>query len=68
MRRRKEIVFLSKGAASSGEELLAMVEKLERQMREAAKAFEFEKAAELRDRVKALKTRDLTGLSDSKAS
>jgi excinuclease ABC subunit B len=46
----------------SAEELLEMVELLEKRMREAAKAFEFEKAAELRDRVKALKTRDLTGI------
>jgi protein-arginine kinase activator protein McsA len=29
-------------------------------MREAAKRFEFEKAAQLRDRVKALKTNELT--------
>ena len=46
---------------ATGEEMLRMVEKLETQMREAAKAFEFEKAAKLRDRIKALKTRDLTG-------
>ncbi|MCB1019615.1 MAG: excinuclease ABC subunit UvrB [Acidobacteria bacterium] len=47
------------------QELLAMVEKLEKQMREAAKAFEFEKAADLRDRIKALKTRDLAGLAEA---
>jgi len=48
---------------TSGAEMLALVEKLETNMREAAKAFEFEKAAEIRDRIKALKTRDLTGLA-----
>jgi excinuclease UvrABC nuclease subunit len=42
-----------------------MVEQLERQMRQAAQAFEFEKAARLRDRVKALKTRDLTGATEA---
>ena len=45
----------------SPEELAELVDSLEKQMREAAKAFEFEKAAGLRDRIKALKTRDLTG-------
>jgi excinuclease UvrABC helicase subunit UvrB len=30
-------------------------------MREAAKKFEFEKAAQLRDRVKALRTRSVAG-------
>ena len=33
-----------------------LIADLERQMREAAKAFEFEKAAQYRDRIKALKT------------
>ena len=47
------------------QELIEMVERLEKQMREAAKAFEFEKAADLRDRIKALKTRDLTGLAEA---
>jgi excinuclease ABC subunit B len=36
----------------------AEVRSLEKQMKDAAKALEFEKAAELRDRVKALKTRE----------
>ena len=31
-------------------------------MREAAKKFEFEKAAELRDRIRTLKQRDIAGL------
>ena len=38
-----------------------LVEQLETRMREAAKIFEFEKAAKLRDRIKALKTGDLAG-------
>ena len=53
---------------ATAEEMLALVEKLEQQMREAAKVFEFEKAAKLRDKIKALKTRDLTALSEAKAS
>jgi excinuclease ABC subunit B len=50
---------------STLEEMEKMVEQLERQMRQAAQAFEFEKAARLRDRVKALKTRDLTGAAEA---
>ena len=46
---------------ASPEEMARLVEQLETQMREAAKIFEFEKAAKLRDRIKALKTQDLTG-------
>jgi excinuclease ABC subunit B len=41
----------------SGDQLEQLISGLEKQMREAAKQFEFEKAAQLRDRVKALKTR-----------
>jgi excinuclease ABC subunit B len=47
-------------APVSAEERVKLIEKLEKQMREAAKRFEFEKAAQLRDRVKALKTNELT--------
>ena len=36
-----------------------MLAQLETQMREAAKKFEFEKAAQLRDRIKSLKQQDL---------
>ena len=43
----------------SADELAARIAELEQAMREAAKRFEFEKAAQLRDRVKALKTRPL---------
>jgi excinuclease ABC subunit B len=46
---------------ASAEDRLKLIEKLEGQMRESAKRFEFEKAAHLRDRVKALKTGELTG-------
>jgi excinuclease ABC subunit B len=47
----------------SAADRIKLIEKLENQMREAAKKFEFEKAANLRDRVKALKTGELTGLA-----
>jgi len=39
-----------------------MLQQLELQMREAAKKFEFEKAAQLRDRIRSLKQRDMAGL------
>ncbi len=39
----------------SHEALEGLVEKLEKEMREAAREFEFEQAAELRDRIKALR-------------
>jgi len=35
-------------------------------MREAAKKFEFERAAQLRDRIRALKQKDLSGLFSGK--
>jgi excinuclease ABC subunit B len=37
----------------------ALIQELETKMREAAKAFEFEKAAQFRDRIKSLKTSDV---------
>ena len=43
----------------SEQEMEALLEKLDKQMKEAAKVFEFEKAAKIRDRIKALKTRKL---------
>ena len=50
-------------AGISGEaDLQNVVTQLESQMREAAKKFEFERAAQLRDRIKALKQRDLTAM------
>jgi excinuclease ABC subunit B len=42
----------------SQEELDAYVRKLESDMREAAKRFEFEKAAKLRDTIKELRTKE----------
>jgi excinuclease ABC subunit B len=55
---------LDAAAASikSGEQLAEVLQQLETQMREAAKKFEFEKAAQLRDRIRLLKQKDLTGL------
>jgi excinuclease ABC subunit B len=44
------------------QQLAEMLQQLETQMREAAKKFEFEKAAQLRDRIRALKQKDLAGL------
>jgi excinuclease ABC subunit B len=52
-------------AAAAGvqneEQLSELLKKLEAQMREAAKKFEFEKAAQLRDRIRGLKQMDLNG-------
>jgi excinuclease ABC subunit B len=41
--------------AATGDQLAELIRTLETRMREAAKQFEFEKAAELRDRIKGLK-------------
>jgi excinuclease ABC subunit B len=53
-------------AAAAGiknkQQLAQLLEQLEKQMREAAKKFEFERAAQLRDRIRSLKQRDLSGL------
>jgi excinuclease ABC subunit B len=46
----------------SEKQLAEMLQQLESQMREAAKKFEFEKAAQLRDRIRLLKQRDMAGL------
>ena len=43
------------------QQLAELLKQLEGQMREAAKKFEFEKAAQLRDRIRSLKQRDLSG-------
>ncbi|HEV2248828.1 MAG TPA: excinuclease ABC subunit UvrB [Terriglobia bacterium] len=51
-------------------QLEEMIRSLEKQMREAAKEFEFEKAAKLRDRVKALREKEagfVTGLGEEGA-
>jgi excinuclease ABC subunit B len=43
-------------------QLAEMLQQLESQMREAAKKFEFEKAAQLRDRIRSLKQKDMAGM------
>ena len=43
-------------------EVAELLRKLETQMREAAKKFEFEKAAQLRDRIRSIKNQDLAGV------
>ena len=47
---------------TSEEQLRETITKLETQMREAAKKFEFERAAQFRDRIRALKQKDLIAL------
>jgi excinuclease ABC subunit B len=47
------------GEVSTEAELATAITQLESQMREAAKNFEFERAAALRDRIRSLKQRDL---------
>ena len=47
---------------SSEADLQIVISQLESQMREAAKKFEFERAAQLRDRIKELKQRDISGI------
>ena len=44
------------------EQLAQLLQQFESQMREAAKKFEFEKAAQLRDRIRSLKQRDLSAI------
>ncbi|MDR3675216.1 MAG: excinuclease ABC subunit UvrB [Acidobacteriota bacterium] len=46
--------------AATGDELEALIHTLETRMREAAKQFEFEKAAQLRDRIKGLREKGIT--------
>jgi len=47
------------GDISTEAQLLQAITQLESQMREAAKNFEFERAATLRDKIRSLKQRDL---------
>jgi len=49
---------------ATAEEREELIAKLEANMREAAKMFEFEKAAKLRDRIKAIKQSDLTAAAE----
>ncbi len=50
---------LAIGDITTEEQLVQAIKQLETQMREAAKNFEFERAAALRDRIRSLKQRDL---------
>lgn len=50
------------GGIENEEQLRAALAQLESQMREAAKRFEFERAATLRDRIRLLKQRDMATL------
>jgi excinuclease ABC subunit B len=50
------------------QQLLEAIAKLEEQMREAAKKFEFERAAALRDRIRGLKQRDLGFVTSPEAA
>src|SRR5579862_3066247 len=47
--------------AKSEQQVAELLQRLEAQMREAAKKFEFEKAAQLRDRIRSIKNQDLAG-------
>jgi excinuclease ABC subunit B len=51
----------------SEKQLADLLQQLETQMREAAKKFEFEKAAQLRDRIRSLKQQDLAGVFTKQA-
>ena len=57
-----DIMLKGIGQPFSGQHVIAQ---LEAQMREAAKKFEFERAAGLRDRIRALQQRELGGLLSS---
>ena len=55
------------GEITTEEQLVQAIKQLETQMREAAKNFEFERAAALRDRIRALKQRDLGVIASTEA-
>jgi len=55
-------IALPAGGIKTEEQLADLLKQLESQMREAAKKFEFEKAAQFRDRIRTLKQQDLAGL------
>ena len=55
------------GEITSEAQMVQAIAQLETQMREAAKNFEFERAASIRDRVRALKQRDLGTIFSSVA-
>jgi excinuclease ABC subunit B len=56
------------GDVSTEAELVHAIAQLETQMREAAKNFEFERAAALRDRIRGLKQRDLGAIFSAPVS
>ena len=56
------------GEITSEAQMVQAIAQLETQMREAAKNFEFERAAGIRDRVRALKQRDLGAIFSSPAA
>ena len=60
-----EEVTLDAASVKNEKQLAEMLQQLETQMREAAKKFEFERAAQLRDRIRALKQKDVAGLFSS---
>ena len=49
-------------------QLAELLAQLETQMREAAKKFEFERAAQLRDRIRGLKQKDVSGLFSAESA
>jgi excinuclease ABC subunit B len=53
---------LSASGVKNEKQLAEILAQLETQMREAAKKFEFERAAQLRDRIRSLKQKDVSGL------
>ncbi|MGD1211796.1 MAG: excinuclease ABC subunit UvrB [Candidatus Acidiferrales bacterium] len=55
------------GEIANEEQLLQAIAQLDAQMRDAAKNFDFERAASLRDRIRALKQRDLGVISSTEA-
>jgi excinuclease ABC subunit B len=55
------------GDITNEEQLLQAIAQLEAQMREAARNFDFERAAALRDRIRALKQRDLGVIASTEA-
>ena len=55
------------GDITNEQELQQAIIQLESQMREAAKNFEFERAAALRDRIRSLKQRDLGVIASTEA-
>jgi excinuclease ABC subunit B len=56
------------GEITSEAQMVQAIAQLEKQMRDAAKNFEFERAAGIRDRVRALKQRDLGAIFSSAES